>query len=234
MVRSATERGPFGRYLALRVSTTLGDVSDPYTAGPDQQPPAAHSQQPPDRRRMATRKLLAIIGASTLGLCCVASVIVDLIIGPQPSKPAGHKAPVAAAPTTTAATPVAPTRPTTGPTRKPSLPPTAKAAEPTQGAEPEVANPATPPDREICRVTDNGGSYYLLVTSATYHNFQACDGATPYDGTMDKLLNLPKMGRRCILGDQYTADNHALVGVYSDTDSANMAAARRFCDANGG
>jgi hypothetical protein len=97
-----------------------------------------------------------------------------------------------------------------------------------------VANPATPPDREICRVTDGGGSYYLLVTSATYHNFQACDGATPYDGTMDKLLNLPKMGRRCILGDRYTADTHAVVEVYSDTNSANMAAARRFCDANGG
>jgi hypothetical protein len=89
-------------------------------------------------------------------------------------------------------------------------------------------------DRQICRVTGNGGTYYLLVTSATEHNFQACAGATPYAGTIDALLQLPGMDRRCILGDQYTAQNHAVVGVYSSKAAGDLAAARSFCSANGG
>jgi hypothetical protein len=98
------------------------------------------------------------------------------------------------------------------------------------------STPATPvsADQRICRVTSNGGAYYLLVTSATEHNFQACAGAAPYAGTLDDLFKVPGMDRRCILPDQYTARNHAIVGVYSDTVTGNLTAARSFCFANGG
>ena len=84
-----------------------------------------------------------------------------------------------------------------------------------------------------CKVT-NGGIYYLKVTSAQVHNFRACAGADPYPGTTDDLFTLPQMDRRCTLGLDYTSREGALVAVYSDTPPANLAAAKQFCDANGG
>jgi hypothetical protein len=105
-----------------------------------------------------------------------------------------------------------------------AVPPSAK---PTTAA----ANP-NGPGRMLCKVTDSG-VYYLWVTSAD-HNFDACAGSPMQPITLDQLLAEPNMDRRCILGDAYTATHHAIVGVYSDTAAADLAAARAFCAANGG
>jgi hypothetical protein len=110
-----------------------------------------------------------------------------------------------------------------------SAPPPAVAATATQAATP------TGPASEICQFADNGGSYYLLVTSATDHNFKACAGGTLYKGTIDDLFNtVPGLDRRCILGTAATVEFDALVAAYSDTKKADLAAARAFCAANGG
>jgi hypothetical protein len=87
----------------------------------------------------------------------------------------------------------------------------------------------------VCRVTENGGTYYRSVASFTEHDFRACDGATPYPGFVYDLLDEPNVDRRCVLdSDSAIAKFHALVGVYSNTKSSNLAAARRFCSAHGG
>ncbi len=92
----------------------------------------------------------------------------------------------------------------------------------------------TGPDQVVCQVTD-GGVYYLAVTSAADHNFSACAAGSPYPGTVYDLLGgVPGVDRRCILGDRYTEANRAIVAVYSDTKPEDLAAARAFCDANGG
>lgn len=99
---------------------------------------------------------------------------------------------------------------------------------------PAPSAPAAQPNSEICRFTADGGSYYLLVTSATDHNFKACDGGAQYDGNVDKLLaDGTGIDRRCILGDAATARLDAIVGVYSSPAAADMAAATAFCNANG-
>jgi hypothetical protein len=176
---------------------------------------------------MATWKLLAIIGASGVGLCCVSLVIIGLIVGPQPDKPAANKADVVATvpASRTAAGSAATTPAATPATTKPAAPTTSAAAAPA---------PSSLPPREICRFTENGGTYYRLVTSATDHDFRACTGGTPYPGTLDDLFGVPNMDRRCILGDQATVEYNALVAVYSDTTTPNLAAARAYCKAHGG
>lgn len=164
------------------------------------------------RRRLHPVVIVAIAGGSAL-LCCGGVLALASLI---PSTAVAPKA------TTAAAEPKASTDPP-GTTAPP--PPLTSAAAPASTA---------PPDRQICRVTDGAGSYYLYVTSATDHDFRACTGAVAYSGTIDGLLNLPGMDRRCILGAQYTAIYNAIVGVYSDTKTANLAAARRYCVAHGG
>lgn len=99
---------------------------------------------------------------------------------------------------------------------------------------PTPTQEASTAGQEICGVSGRSGSYYLLVTSATDHNFKACDNAVQYTGTLDDLFKLPGMDRRCILGDAYTSANDALVAVYSDTKPDDLAAADAFCRANGG
>jgi len=74
-----------------------------------------------------------------------------------------------------------------------------------------------------------------MLTSGS-GQFDACVGARRYGDTIDHLfLNTPHMDRRCILGsNDYIAAHNAVGGVYSDTRKANLAAARAYCQANGG
>lgn len=91
------------------------------------------------------------------------------------------------------------------------------------------------PDRMICRMDAGGGSFYLLIVSATAHDFSACAGSTPYNGTIDQLLNGTNgIDRRCFLGNSFIAQWHASGGVYSDKKKADLAAERDYCSANGG
>jgi hypothetical protein len=88
---------------------------------------------------------------------------------------------------------------------------------------------------EICSVTDGSGRYYLNVTSQAEHDFRVCEGGAPYGGSLDDLFQLPHMDRRCIVAsNDALARNHGLVGVYSDTTAADLAAARAYCTAQGG
>jgi cell division septation protein DedD len=190
------------------------------TASPYNQPAPASSRS---RRRLWI--ILGSIGACLI-LCCAGLVILGAIIGPPTPAPRPAAAESAS---------------TSGPSPSPTPSPTTVAAPspaPSGAAPTPIASsptPAAPPDREICQVTDHGGSYYLYVTSAQAHNFQACAGAKTYNGTIDQLvLSNSTMDRRCILGDAYTAAHQAIVGVYSDTRSADLAAAQQFCAANGG
>lgn len=89
-------------------------------------------------------------------------------------------------------------------------------------------------DRLFCELTDDGGSYYLLVDSAGFHNFDVCTGGKPYIGDLDGLFKMPGMDRRCILPNSYVIANHASVAVYADAKKANFAAAEAFCKANKG
>jgi hypothetical protein len=94
------------------------------------------------------------------------------------------------------------------------------------------------PGREICGMTVDGGTYYLNVTSETTNDLSACDGGTPFKGTVDDLLGQPRMDRRCILptdGDSEAMQRfNAIVGVYSASDPVDLDAARGFCRVNSG
>jgi hypothetical protein len=95
--------------------------------------------------------------------------------------------------------------------------------------------PSIDPGREICSFVANGGTYYLLVTSETDHNLSACASGVRYPGTLEDLFTVPPgMDRRCILGPAATARYDAIVGVYSTTKTADLAAARAYCKTNGG
>jgi hypothetical protein len=118
--------------------------------------------------------------------------------------------------------------------------PSAAAPANTDTSQPNTGTSSTAaaqPTSEICRFNADGGAYYLLVTSATDHNFTACLGAVQYDedsGDIDKLLSDGTgIDRRCILGTAATVRFDALVGVYSSPAAADMSAARAFCDAYG-
>ena len=83
--------------------------------------------------------------------------------------------------------------------------------------------------------SEGGGSYYLLVTSTTEHDFRACDGATGYNGTTDTLLAIPGMSRMCVLDSSSSvAQYHAIVAVYSDTSGSDEQVAQAFCTSNNG
>lgn len=97
-----------------------------------------------------------------------------------------------------------------------------------------AAAPVADPGREICQVNAAGGTYYRLDISETEHDLRACAGQQRFSGTIDDLLNLPGMDRRCIVASNAAiARNHATVGVYSDTKPADVAAARAYCQAEG-
>ena len=96
--------------------------------------------------------------------------------------------------------------------------------------------PTTTDTQRLCRVdTEGGGSYYLLVTSTTEHDFRACDGATAYSGTTDTLLTIPGMARTCVLSSSSSVvQYHATVAVYSDTSGSDQQVAQAFCASNNG
>jgi hypothetical protein len=83
---------------------------------------------------------------------------------------------------------------------------------------------------KICKIDDGNGTYYFNISSAVAHNFTAC-GTSPvlYSGTIDDLLRLPGMDRRCVSGNADVAQEQADIGVYSDTKQADLAAAKAFC-----
>lgn len=186
--------------------------------------------QPPKSRRGL--KITLIVAGSLLGvllLCCVASLIVNAVVGPLP------KTKTAAAPATTSAVrSLSTSAPSAAPSS--SAPATSSPPAPKPTTIPPSPTATTDPGREICSFVEGGGIYYLLVTSETAYNLSACDGGTRYPGTIDDLLlrGPSGMDRRCILPDSYTAAHEAIVGVYSDTRRADLAAARAFCQANGG
>lgn len=91
------------------------------------------------------------------------------------------------------------------------------------------------PSQMICQVDTGSGAYYLLLTSASDHNFTACDGAAPYAGDIDTLLGAGLgVDRRCFLDNAFIAQFDASGAVYSDTKKIDLAAAHDYCAANGG
>lgn len=91
-----------------------------------------------------------------------------------------------------------------------------------------AAAPAGQPDRILCEVASTG-TYYLWVTSGTVHNFSACDGATQQPLSAQPFDFSPTMDRRCSSSDQNIAVDHAMIGVYSSTEPADLAAAQAYC-----
>lgn len=87
---------------------------------------------------------------------------------------------------------------------------------------------------KICKITDGNSTFYLNISSAAAHNFTEC-GIPPalYGGTIDDLLKLPGMDRRCLSGNADVAQEQADIGVYSDAKRADLAAAETFCSAKG-
>jgi hypothetical protein len=203
-------------------------MTDP-TGQPYPQWPVVTPQPLPPRRPARVWKIVAIVTGALFALC-VGLVVLGLIVGPQPTKTADHPAapaPVATTSPALVATSAAPATSAAVPppaTSRPAAPPPATTTQ----------APAAPPSAELCKVTGGGATYYRWVTSATDHNFTACQGATVVPGTVDDLLKQDNMDRRCILGDEATARYDAIVGVYSDTNAKNLAAARAWCKANGG
>lgn len=106
---------------------------------------------------------------------------------------------------------------------------------PVTTATPNLASTTAPasasdPGRTVCRISDGSGFYYRLVISESEHNLSACNGGATFAGTIDDLLNLPGMDRRCVADNNPAiARFHAFVAVYSDNGSADLAAANAFC-----
>jgi hypothetical protein len=128
----------------------------------------------------------------------------------------------------------APTQPPTQP--PPTQAPAGAPAAPVAPApEPAPAAPAAEHDREQCRVTGmNGGVFYITIASAAAHDFSACEGAEQMTPNIDSLLDNPGMDRRCLTETSQDVELYnALIGVYSDTKKANLAAAKDWCDSAG-
>lgn len=95
------------------------------------------------------------------------------------------------------------------------------------------------PGQEICQALgDNGGTYYLDVTSRRDNDLSQCDGATPLNANIDDLLGNPKYGqnvdRRCIYDITTDPSVDAIVGVYSSGHDIDRAAARTICQLHHG
>jgi hypothetical protein len=87
---------------------------------------------------------------------------------------------------------------------------------------------------KICKITDGNGIFYLNISSAAARDFTECGGAPAfYNGTIDDLLKLPGMDRRCMAGDADVAQEQASIGVYSDTKRSDLTAAKAFCSTKG-
>ena len=103
-----------------------------------------------------------------------------------------------------------------GPAGVPSSPAAAATSRPTARSQ------------EICIATSSGANFYLLVTSASEHDFRACSGDPLYAGTLSDLLTMPTVDRRCLVDSNASvAHLHAVVAVYSD--QGNLKAANNYC-----
>ena len=92
-----------------------------------------------------------------------------------------------------------------------------------------TAQTPDPLGNEICTVTDGSATYYLAVTSMTAHNLSLCNGSPRYRGTIDDLLTITGMDRRCYNDVASEAQLQAVVAVYSDSAPGNAKAANAFC-----
>lgn len=196
-------RGQLTRYR-----TRLRAVTARRTPGPQHAAP-----------RRFSRRTQWIVGGAAIWVFVVATlgtVVQERGGGPDATNPAA------------AATPRSLPAVSATPTGSPSNSPTGSPPSPSPGT-----TTATLPTTQICRLTNNGGNFYLYVTSATAHNFAACAGATRYRGTIEQLLSSGAQ-RRCDLGSDHAARNQAIVSVYSAAARADRAAARAYCSTNGG
>ncbi len=86
----------------------------------------------------------------------------------------------------------------------------------------------------MCLVSVNGGSFWLHIASAEGHNFSACAGAPLQPDDLDKIFDSgPNVDRRCVSSDADVAAEEAIIGVYSSSTPADLAAAHDFCSTNG-
>jgi hypothetical protein len=93
--------------------------------------------------------------------------------------------------------------------------------------------------RETCQIqAENGGTYFLLITSSADNDLSECDGGTPLQSDIDDLLGNPahgpNMDRRCVYDPTTDPLVDALVGVYSSARRVDRAAAREICDLHHG
>jgi hypothetical protein len=86
----------------------------------------------------------------------------------------------------------------------------------------------------MCLVSSNGGSFWLHIASAQTHNFAACAGAPLQLDDLDAIFDSgPNVDRRCVNSDADIAAEEAVIGVYSSSSPADLAAAQDFCAMNG-
>ncbi|ATO63523.1 hypothetical protein BB737_05685 [Mycobacterium avium subsp. hominissuis] len=101
------------------------------------------------------------------------------------------------------------------------------------------AVPLSGPGEEICQVVgDNGGTYFLDVTSKRDNDLSQCAVGTPLQASIDDLLSSPKYGqnidRRCIYDMTTDPSVDAIVGVYSSGRDLDRAAAQTVCQLHHG
>lgn len=101
------------------------------------------------------------------------------------------------------------------------------------------AAPPSGPGDEICQVLgDNGGTYFLSVTSRRDNDLSQCAGGTPLKVNIDDLLGNPKYGpnvdRRCVYDMTTDPTVDAIVGVYSSGGETDRASARAACQLHHG
>jgi hypothetical protein len=152
--------------------------------------------------------------AGIFGALVVLGVIANAVDPtPKPGQPAASPAPQAVPPSAAGPPP-------------PPAPSAATSSAPAQSEEPDWV--------KICKITEGNGAFYLHISSAVAHNFTKC-GIPPalYSGTIDDLLKLPGMDRRCLASNADVAQEQADISVYSDTERADLAAAKTFCSAKG-
>jgi hypothetical protein len=174
--------------------------------------------------RVSRRTLLIAIASvgSLVILGCLGAIITGLFHGPTKATTTSAAGEPTRSPTMLLGSPT--------PDASPSTARSSPQPSPTQPA--VTRAPTTSATSEICRLTDNGSTFYLYVTSAAAHNFKACAGGTPYSGTLGQLLSSGSgMDRRCVLDHAQTGAN---LTVYSDTVHGDIKAAQAYCRANGG
>jgi hypothetical protein len=94
---------------------------------------------------------------------------------------------------------------------------------------------------EMCQVVDdNGGTYFLYLSSWRDYDLSECAAGTPLQGdSIGEVLNGdPKYGphfdRRCVYDSGTDPSVDALVGVYSSSRESDRAAAREICELHHG